>query len=167
MTTHSSILAWESHGQRSLMSYSPWGHRIRHDWSDLACTHTAYLSSSSLYYGASQVLSGKEFACQEGEPVWSLDLEDPLEKEMATHSSILAWEILWTDEPGGLQSMGLQTVGHKTGAAVYIIIYKVVNLLKNWNQFHSYLNYWYIYYTQLFNSSLNACFSPIDSNICS
>ena len=50
---------------------------------------------------------------------------------MATHSSILAWEILWTDEPGGLQSMGLQTVGHKTGAAVYIIIYKVVNLLKN------------------------------------
>ena len=34
-------------------------------------------------------------------------LEDPLEKEMATHSSILAWEILWTEEPGGLQSMGL------------------------------------------------------------
>ena len=35
-------------------------------------------------------------------------LEDPLEKEMATHSSIVAWEILWTEEPGGLQSMGLQ-----------------------------------------------------------
>ena len=34
--------------------------------------------------------------------------EDPLEKEMATHSSILSWEILWTEEPGGLQSMGLQ-----------------------------------------------------------
>ena len=34
-------------------------------------------------------------------------LEDPLEKEMATHSSILAWEILWTEEPGRLQSMGL------------------------------------------------------------
>ena len=34
--------------------------------------------------------------------------EDPLEKEMATHSSILAWEITWTEEPGGLQSMGLQ-----------------------------------------------------------
>ena len=34
--------------------------------------------------------------------------EDPLEKEMATHSSILAWEIPWTEEPGGLQSMGLQ-----------------------------------------------------------
>ena len=40
-----------------------------------------------------------------------LDQEDPLEKEMATHSSILAWEIPWTEEPGGLQSMGLQRVG--------------------------------------------------------
>ena len=40
--------------------------------------------------------------------VQSLGQEDPLEKEMATHSSILAWEIPWTEEPGGLQSMGLQ-----------------------------------------------------------
>jgi len=39
--------------------------------------------------------------------VQSLGQEDPLEKEMATYSSILAWEILWTEEPGGLQSMGL------------------------------------------------------------
>ena len=38
--------------------------------------------------------------------------EDLLEEEMATHSSIPAWEILWTEEPGGLQSMGLQRVGH-------------------------------------------------------
>ena len=40
--------------------------------------------------------------------VWSLGQEDPLEKEMATHSNILAWEIPWTEEPGGLQSMGKQ-----------------------------------------------------------
>ena len=40
--------------------------------------------------------------------VQSLGWEDPLEKEMETHSSILAWEILWTEEPGGLQSMGSQ-----------------------------------------------------------
>ena len=40
--------------------------------------------------------------------VRSLGQEDPLEKEMATHSSILAWEISWTKEPGRLQSMGLQ-----------------------------------------------------------
>ena len=40
--------------------------------------------------------------------VGSLSQEDPLDKEMATHSSILAWEIPWTEEPGGLQSMGWQ-----------------------------------------------------------
>ena len=41
-----------------------------------------------------------------------LGWEVPLEKEMATHSSILAWRIPWMEEPGGLQSMGLQSVGH-------------------------------------------------------
>ena len=44
--------------------------------------------------------------------VQSLGQEDLLEKEMATHSSILAWKIPWTEEPGGLQSMGSQRVGH-------------------------------------------------------
>ena len=44
--------------------------------------------------------------------VWSLDGEDPLEKEMATHSSILAWRIPWTEEPGRLQSIGSQTIRH-------------------------------------------------------
>ena len=44
--------------------------------------------------------------------VRSLGQEDPLEKEMATRSGILAWEIPWTEEPGRLQSMGLQRVGH-------------------------------------------------------
>ena len=44
--------------------------------------------------------------------VQSLGQEDPLEKEMATHSSILAWIILWREEPGGLQSMGSQRFGH-------------------------------------------------------
>ena len=42
----------------------------------------------------------------------SLDREDLLEKEMATHPSILAWKIAWTEEPGRLQSMGSQRVGH-------------------------------------------------------
>ena len=42
----------------------------------------------------------------------SLGGEDPLEKEMATHSSILAWRIPWMEEPGGLQSTGSQRVGH-------------------------------------------------------
>ena len=42
----------------------------------------------------------------------SLGLEDPLEEELATHSNILAWRILWTEEPGELQSMELKRVGH-------------------------------------------------------
>ena len=42
----------------------------------------------------------------------SLDGEGPLEKEMATHSSVLAWRIPWTEEPGGLQSMGWQRIRH-------------------------------------------------------
>ena len=44
--------------------------------------------------------------------VQSLDQEDPLEKGMSTHSSILAWRISWTEEPDGLQSMGSQKGGH-------------------------------------------------------
>ena len=44
--------------------------------------------------------------------VQSLSQEDPLEKEMATHSSALAWRIPWTEEPGGLQSVELPRVGH-------------------------------------------------------
>ena len=44
--------------------------------------------------------------------VWSLGWKDPLEKEMATHSCIFAWRIPWTEEPGGLQSIGSQKVWH-------------------------------------------------------
>ena len=46
--------------------------------------------------------------------VWFMGQEDPLEKRMATHSSILAWRMPWTEEPGGLQSMGLQKVRHES-----------------------------------------------------
>ena len=53
-------------------------------------------------------------AMQEPQETWVqfLDQEDPLEEGMATHSSILAWKIPWTEEPGGLQSIGYQTVGY-------------------------------------------------------
>ena len=47
-----------------------------------------------------------------GDGAQPLGQEDSLEEEMATHSSILAWEITWTEEPGELQSMGSQRVGH-------------------------------------------------------
>ena len=51
--------------------------------------------------------------------VWSLGQEDPLEKEMETCLSLLAWEISWTEEPGDLQSMGSQRVGHDWAARAY------------------------------------------------
>ena len=54
----------------------------------------------------------KNVPAMEETQVWSLGLEDPLEKGMVTHSSILAWRIPWTEEPGRIQSMGLQRVGH-------------------------------------------------------
>ena len=52
----------------------------------------------------------KNLPAMQGTQVQSLGLEDPLEKEMATLSTIFAWEISWTEEPGGLQSMGLQRI---------------------------------------------------------
>ena len=57
-------------------------------------------------------LGTKESACKAGDKGWIPGWEDPLEEGMATHSSILAWESLWSEEPGGLQSMGSQRLGH-------------------------------------------------------
>ena len=65
--------------------------------------------SEELFYGSSD---GKASACNAGDRVQFLGQEDPLEKEMAIHSSILAWKIPWTEEPDRLQSMGLQRVGY-------------------------------------------------------
>ena len=55
---------------------------------------------------------GKNLPAVQETRVQSLGWEDPLEKGMATHSSIFAWEIPWTEEPGGLQYMGSRRVGH-------------------------------------------------------
>ena len=68
-----------------------------------------------IYMGFPDGSAGKELACNAGDIGSlgrSLGREDPLEKEMATHSSILAWRILWTEEPGGLQSVGSQGIRH-------------------------------------------------------
>ena len=54
----------------------------------------------------------KNLPARAGDTDLILGQEDPLEKEIATHSSILAWEIPWTEEPGRLQSIGSQRVGH-------------------------------------------------------
>ena len=80
------FLPGESHGQRSLVGYSPWTSLVAQRLKRLSPIRETW--------------------------VRSLGREDPLEKEMATHSSILAWRTPWTEERGGLQSTGSQRVGH-------------------------------------------------------
>ena len=73
-------------------------------------------------FGASLVAQSiKNLPAVQKTRVWSLSWEDPLEKEMATHSSIFAWKISWTEEPGGLQSMGSQRVGHDWATNTYLL----------------------------------------------
>ena len=109
MATRSSILAWEipwteePGGLQSMVSQ-----RVGHDW---ACPHISnaiqYLSQG-YFKGFPGGSDGKESAAMQETWVQFLGWEDPLEKGMATHYSILAWEIPWTEEPGGLQFMGSQ-----------------------------------------------------------
>ena len=100
MATHSSILAWGipwmgEHG-------GAWWATV-HDWAT-SLTHSKGFPGGT---------SGKELGCQcrrHEMQVGSLAWVDPLEKERTTHSSILAWRIPWTEEPGGLQSIVLHRV---------------------------------------------------------
>ena len=59
--------------------------------------------------------------------VQSMGQEDPLEKRMATHSSILAWRIPWTEEPGKLPSMELQRAGHDLGTNTNYRLYQIIS----------------------------------------
>ena len=84
------------------------------------CLPRQRLNWEDFFYNRSNKESGASLVAQlvknlpavQETQVRSLGWEDPLEKEMATHSSILAWKISWTEGPGGLQSMGSQRVGH-------------------------------------------------------
>ena len=76
----------------------------------------SFLGSSPLLYLS---LTVKRLHAVQETWVRSLGWEDPLEKEMATHSSTLAWKIPWTEEPGRLQSMGSQRVGHDWATSVF------------------------------------------------
>ena len=80
------------------MGHSPWGRK--------ELDTTEQLHVTSLHFPGASVVKNPHAM----QVTWILSLgwEDPLEKEMATHSSILAWEIPWTEEPGGLQSVGSQ-----------------------------------------------------------
>ena len=80
---------------------------------DLKCLPILFALIQSSHVHALEIISRIiSSACNAGPRVRSLGREDPLEKELATHSSILAWRIPWAERPGRLQSMGLQRVGH-------------------------------------------------------
>ena len=99
MATHSSVLAWNNPRDRGACGVAQSRARLKR------------LSSSSIV--ASQVvLVVKNPPAKLETRVQSMDQEDPMEKEMTIHSSTLAWKIPWTGEPGELQPMGLQRVGH-------------------------------------------------------
>ena len=76
--------------------------------------------------------------------VRSLGWEDPLEKEMAIHSSILAWRIPWTEEPGGLQSTGSQRVRHDWATSLHLA---PLGRLQVWYHFPS--NHWFLWPTDI------------------
>ena len=78
-------------------------------WNSLAFSIFIYVSINMISLVAQMV---KHLPTMQETRVQSLDREDLLEKEMATHSSILAWKIPWIEKPSRLQSMGLQRVGH-------------------------------------------------------
>ena len=90
------------------------GHFQRHpQYASPQFSSLSYLLPASVNIGASLVAQMvKRLPTTRETWVRSLGREDPLEKEMATLSSILAWKIPWMEEPGGLQSMGSQRVGH-------------------------------------------------------
>ena len=92
------------------MGYSPWSQkRVGHDLA------TKQQTATIMEKNMKKNIRPSESLCCTAEIkylVRSLGREDPLEKEMATHCSIHAWKIPWTEEPGRLQSMGSKRVGH-------------------------------------------------------
>ena len=101
------FLPGKSHGQRS---YSPWGAKEwEHNWVYSMYPYSPLFTDLGTSLVAQMV---KHLPIMWETRVQSLGWKDFLEKVMATHSSILAWKIPWTEEPGRLQSMGPQRVGH-------------------------------------------------------
>ena len=145
-----------SDGQGSLACCSPRGLRVRHDWDTELNWIELYVFVSYTFTwiravkkdwiyskGASLVAQMvKNLSVMQETQVQSLGWEDPLENGMATHSSILAWSIPWTEEPCGLQSIGLQRVRHgwvtnththtHTHTHIYIYLCTYCNTLETW-----------------------------------
>ena len=121
------------HRLRSLEGYSPWGRKESCGW---VTKHTlAWIFVLNVFLGLRVPISSlfslanmltslvaqtiKHLPTMQETRVQSLCGEDLLEKKMATHSSILAWKIPWTEEPGRLQSTGSQRVGHDWAASLH------------------------------------------------
>ena len=86
--------------------------REQQNGKDYGCLQESWRHPENILGASLVVRRVKYLAAMQETWVQSLDWEDPLEKEMATHSSTFAWKIPLMDKPGKLQSMGLQTVGH-------------------------------------------------------
>ena len=95
-------------------------------FSYIVCTNIWFIWYFILFMDFPGGSDGKEFACNAGYRVQPLDQKGPLEKGIATHSRVLAWRTAWTEEPGGLQSMVLQRVGHNW-ATNTLILYPLNN----------------------------------------
>ena len=81
-------------------------------WFQLVIPPVQHFARCTLHMGFPSVSEVKSSPAMQELRVWCLGREDPLEKGTATHSSIPAWRIPWTEEPGGLQSLGSQRIGH-------------------------------------------------------
>ena len=101
----------------------PWWRRKPTVWSDDcgADLHSLALLSPEEWFGFPRWLRGKASACPAGDTCPNPGSGNPLEKGTAIHSSILAWEMPWTEEPGGLQYMGPQRVGHNWATNVFTL----------------------------------------------
>ena len=138
------------HGHRSLAGYSPWDHKHLDTIEWLSLSRNEFTKREKVYKKSSQEgtrnhlfiylfiylfiwlpgwLSGKELACQWRRYQFDPGREDPLEKEMATHSSILAWIIPWIEGPGRLQTMGVEKELDLTEASSHSTVTKVTCIL--------------------------------------
>ena len=94
-------------------------------------SHLGEMCSSSVTSAASLVAQMvKRLPAMRETWVWSLGQEYPMEKDMATHSSTLAWKIPWTEEPCRLQSMGLQRVGHNWATSLHFCDFNIQTIFK-------------------------------------
>ena len=121
---------WERHLLGAFILFLWWARHIPFQiliclslsaWIFITCSQMSFLRKAGCLTSANwptrlpMWLSGKESTRQAADLCWFLGREDILEKEMTTHSSILAWRIPWAEEPGGLQAMGSQSQTRLSG----------------------------------------------------